>query len=111
MFGVDMPKRTATAQIINLDVLDKVAMWGKCVRIQRVKQRILADDFCRRIFVSRPTLRRLEQGDPGVSATTYLAALNVLGLLNVAAPDIDPALYQGNQAIRARLPTGFDDDF
>jgi hypothetical protein len=31
-------------------------------------------------FVSQPTLRRIEAGDPGVSIGLYLAVLSILGL-------------------------------
>jgi hypothetical protein len=46
-----------------------------------------------RAFTSRPTLQRVEQGDPGVSIGIYAAVLQALGLLEglseLAAPARD----------------------
>jgi hypothetical protein len=46
-----------------------------------------------RAFTSRPTLSRVERGDPGVSAGIYAAVTHALGLLdrlaNVARPTDD----------------------
>lgn len=46
-------------------------------RRRRIKTAVMAD----RLLVSRPTLRRLENGDPSVAMGTYATALYVLGLI------------------------------
>ncbi len=104
-----MPKKNVI--VVNMNVLDKIRMWGNCVRLQRVRQHIRAEDLCQRISISRPTLRRLEEGDPGVAASTYLSALNVLGLLDRVAPELEPSLYLGGESTRARSPFEADEDF
>lgn len=45
-----------------------------------------------RAFVSRPTLRRVEAGDPGVSMGTYASVLFALGMSDRLASifDVDP---------------------
>ncbi|MFT0546364.1 helix-turn-helix domain-containing protein [Allopusillimonas ginsengisoli] len=106
-----MPKKKSTIHIVNMNAHDKTIMWGQCVRVQRVKQRMLAKDLCKRISISASTLRRLESGDPGVAAVAYLSALDVLGLLDHAAPDLDPGLYQGDLMARVRTAPDDDDDF
>lgn len=46
-------------------------------RRRHIKTAVMAD----RLLVSRPTLRRLEHGDPSVAMGTYATALYVLGLI------------------------------
>nr|WP_255474774.1 hypothetical protein [Pusillimonas sp. ANT_WB101] len=41
----------------------------------------------------------------------YLSALDVLGLLDHAVPDLDPSLYQGDPLSRVRTTPDDDDDF
>jgi transcriptional regulator with XRE-family HTH domain len=43
---------------------------------RRIKTAVMAD----RLQISRPTLRRLEQGDPSVGIGSYATALYVLGM-------------------------------
>lgn len=43
---------------------------------RRIKTAVMAD----RLQVSRPTLRRLERGDPSVGMGSYATALYVLGM-------------------------------
>lgn len=50
-----------------------------------------------RVGVSRPTIARLEQGDPRVNLATLVRALTVLGF------DADLGLLAGNDEIGRRL--------
>jgi transcriptional regulator with XRE-family HTH domain len=58
-----------------------------------------------RIQISRPTLHRLEQGDPAVGLGTYATALWVLGLLDrfeeIASIGNDPV---GQRLASEQLP-------
>lgn len=53
---------------------------GADIRDARKRRRIKTAVMADRLQVSRPTLRRLERGDPGVGMGTYATALYVLGL-------------------------------
>lgn len=93
-------------------VAERLPMWGAATRKQRVAMNITADDLCGRLATSRPTLRRMEQGDPSVSASLYLACLNVVGLLGHAAPRMESHLWESTtSAPRARGAKGVDDDY
>ena len=63
------------------------------------------EDMASRMFVTRKTLSRLEQGDPGVSMAVFASALWVLGLDRdlgeVAVPERDKV---GIFRERQRLP-------
>lgn len=73
---------------------------------------ITADDLCGRLTTSRPTLRRIERGDPSVSVALYLAGLNVVGLLGHAAPRLERHLWESATAApRARRVKGGDDEY
>jgi transcriptional regulator with XRE-family HTH domain len=53
---------------------------GADIAAARKRRRFSTSSMAERAFVSRPTLRRIEAGDPGVSIGMYLAVLSILGL-------------------------------
>ncbi len=67
---------------------------------------------CARAFISRPTLYKIERGDPSVAFGHYMQVLRVLGLLNdleqIAKEDIlgrrlqDESLPQRKRAPRKK---------
>lgn len=63
-----MPKRLLDTASLPTLVQERLSIWGRCIRTQRLRQRIAAADFCVRIGISEATLRRLERGDPGAGA-------------------------------------------
>jgi len=91
-------------------VAERLHTWGRCIRTQRVGQHIAAADLCARMGISDATLRRLERGDPGASVSTYLSALLVLGVMDFAAPSLDPILWSAEAHARARRLSDKDDD-
>lgn len=106
-----MPKKLPPGLHCDYDVIDTLKIWGQCVRTKRVRQKIVAEEFCRRVGITRPTLRRLERGDPGVSASTYLAALLLVGMLDIALRPIDPDHYSKPLTSRARPWVDDDDEY
>ena len=55
---------------------------GIDIREARLRRNLPMDVLAARAFTSRSTLRRVEQGDPGVSIGIYAAVLHSLGLLD-----------------------------
>ncbi|MCP4579431.1 MAG: helix-turn-helix domain-containing protein [Deltaproteobacteria bacterium] len=78
---------------------------GEHIRIARKRRAITMEEMASRMFVTRKTLSRLENGAPGVSLAIFASALWVLGLekdlLNVALPEEDEV---GTFLERRRLP-------
>lgn len=108
-----MPKKLRNPETTPSLVQERLITWGRCIRTQRVAQKILARDLCSRVGIAEATLRRLERGDPGASAAVYLNAMMVLGVLEFAAPALDPQLWSSKPQSRAR-PTpsaSIDEDF
>lgn len=89
-----MPKKISNADAWPTLVLEHLSVWGKCIYTQRLLQRITAADLCARLGISRATLRRIEQGDPGAGAGAYLTALLMLGLADQTTPPVPPMLWQ-----------------
>lgn len=108
-----MPKKLRTRETVPSLVQERLLVWGRCIRTQRVTQKILARDLCARIGIAEATLRRLERGDAGASAAAYLSAMMVLGVLEFAAPPLDPRLWSAHPGSRARMASqeGSDEDF
>lgn len=57
-----MVKRARPTSEIPTLVAERLNVWGKCIRKQRVLQNITALSLCERLDISRPTLVRMEQG-------------------------------------------------
>ncbi len=99
-------KPPRTSAVIPSLVAERLEVWGKCIRKQRVAQNVTAADLCRRLDISRPTLGRIERGEGSVAVALYLAAFHVLGLLAIVAPRLDLVLWEpvreGARATRPR---------
>ncbi len=106
-----MPSKELKAEGVHPSVMEKLEIWGRCIRIQRVRQGLVARDLCSRLDVSDATLRRMEQGDPRVNAAAYLSALNALGILDMVVPSPDAVLWTGNPKARAAGQESDDEYF
>jgi transcriptional regulator with XRE-family HTH domain len=53
---------------------------GERLRDARLRRRFSMETVCARADISRPTLSRIEKGDPAVSMGSYLQVLRILGL-------------------------------
>ena len=83
---------------------------GLDIRDARRRRRLPAAVVAERAFTSRPTLRRIEAGDPSVGIGIYAAALHALGLLDGLSQIADPsrdatglAISADNLPVRVRL--------
>jgi transcriptional regulator with XRE-family HTH domain len=106
-----MPKKLRTVSAVPPVIAQRLEIWGRCIRAQRVSQNIPAADLCARLGISDATLRRMEHGDPGTGAATYLTALWILGILDTAVPPLDPIYWSANPQARARRSQTADDYF
>lgn len=108
-----MPKKLSKTESWPTLVQERLCIWGKCIRMQRMQQRMTVLDFSTRLGVSRATLLRLEKGDPGAGTGAYLTAFLILGLFDEAVPALPGQLWQGDPGQRVRLSQverGSDDD-
>jgi transcriptional regulator with XRE-family HTH domain len=80
------------------------------VRKQRIAQKIRSADLCVRLGITHPTLSRLERGEPTIGAGTYLDALHVLGVFNLAAPSLALELWQMEHPAGRARPRNKDND-
>lgn len=74
---------------------------GTALRAARVARRRTLDDAAQRARVSRRTLHRIESGDVAVAFGSWLAVLESLGLLQLAAPLTIRASDTVGEALRA----------
>ncbi|HEX9692330.1 MAG TPA: hypothetical protein VGA22_09560 [Gemmatimonadales bacterium] len=74
-----MPKTTPPVPLPVQRALKKL---GSDISDARRRRRIQTAVMADRLQVSRPTLRKLEQGDPSVAMASYATALYVLGLVD-----------------------------
>ena len=110
---VSMPRKMLSSASVPTLVSERLAVWGRAIRTQRVRQRITADQLCVRVGVSRATLSRIEHGDAAVNVAGYMSAFLVLGILDEAMPLLRPALWSPdeNGRVRTRREEGADDYF
>lgn len=97
----------------SLAVRRALSKLGEDIHNARRRRGLPAEIVAERAFTSRPTLRRIEKGDHGVSMGAYAAVLQALGLLegigNLAAPAKDAvgmasAVEDLPQRVRLRRP-------
>ena len=78
---------------------------GSDIREARRRRGLPAEVVAERAFTSRPTLRRIEAGDTGVSMGIYAAVLQALGLLDGLEQLADPGRDETGLAMTsAALP-------
>jgi len=78
---------------------------GGDIRDARRRRGLPAEIVAERAFTSRPTLRRIEQGDHGVGIGIYAAVLQALGLLGGLGRLADPGSDETGLAVAAeQLP-------
>lgn len=78
---------------------------GADIRDARRRRRLPTGIVASRAFTTRPTLQKVEEGDPGVSIGIYAAVLNALGLLAGLAAVAEPANDTVGLALaKERLP-------
>ncbi len=63
---------------------------GQHVLVWRKLQGLTAEQVCQRAAISRPTLRKIEKGDPTVTLETFLNVLRALGRLETVVDVLDP---------------------
>lgn len=85
-----------------------ISQLGERIRIARKRRAITMDDMASRMFITRKTLARLENGNPGVSLAVLTSALWVLGLEKelheIAAPERDKVgIYRERQRLPERV--------
>lgn len=78
---------------------------GGDIHDARLRRGLPAEVVAQRAFTSRPTLRRIEAGDPTVSIGIYAAVLQALGLLNELGDLADLARDKAGLALSSeKLP-------
>ena len=68
------------SQTLPIPVRNALRKLGSDIRGARLRRRIPTAIMSQRALVSRPTLHKVEQGDPTVSMGTYASVLFVLGM-------------------------------
>lgn len=78
---------------------------GSDISVARRRRRITAALMAERAFTTRPTLAKVENGDPAVSLGVYASVLFVLGMTERLADLVDPAHDPLGQSLEEeRLP-------
>ena len=108
-----MNKRTATIYPSSAKELEAL---GQRLRDARLRRRFSMETVCVRADISRPTLYKVENGDPSVAIGSYLQVLRVLGMVEdlsmIAKEDVlgrrlqDESLPQRKRAPRKTAPAG-----
>ena len=110
-----MSKRTVT--IYPASAKEMKAL-GQRLKDARLRRRFSMETVCARADISRPTLYKVENGDPSVSIGIYVNVLRVLLLIEdlslIAKEDVlgrrlqDESLPHRKRAPRRKPPTGGD---
>jgi transcriptional regulator with XRE-family HTH domain len=77
--------------VVHPRIARAIAKLGADISLARRVRMIAAEDFAQRIGISRATLHRLENGDPGIAINTLALALHALGRLDALTMIADAA--------------------
>jgi len=111
-----MTKKTHSLPGLPPEAVDAVSRMGNHIRVARKRRAMTLEALAARMFVTRKTVSRLENGDPGVSLGVLAAALWVLGfekdMLKIAHPENDKVgIYRDRQRLPQRVrPSREEDD-
>jgi transcriptional regulator with XRE-family HTH domain len=107
-----MAKKTITLYPASMKQME---LLGQRLKDARLRRRFSMETVCSRAGISRPTLYKVENGDPSVSIGFYVHILRVLGLVEdlsfIAREDVlgrrlqDESLPQRKRAPRRKTPT------
>ena len=108
-----MNKRTVTIYPSSAKELEAL---GQRLKDARLRRRFSMETVCARADISRPTLYKVENGDPSVAIGSYLQVLRVLGMVEdlslIVKEDVlgrrlqDESLPQLKRAPRKKAPAG-----
>jgi transcriptional regulator with XRE-family HTH domain len=103
-----MAKKSLSVSGMPPEVKDLIVSMGQHIQIARKRRQMTLDEMSSRMFVSRKTLSRLENGEPGVSLAVLASALWVLGfekdLIKIADPNNDTiGIYKDRQRLPKRV--------
>ena len=108
-----MNKRTVTIYPSSAKELEAL---GQRLKDARLRRRFSMETVCVRADISRPTLYKVENGDPSVAMGSYVQALRVLGMVEdlslIAKEDVlgrrlqDESLPQRKRAPRKKAHSG-----
>ncbi|MBW8830970.1 MAG: XRE family transcriptional regulator [Burkholderiales bacterium] len=85
-----MPKTTPALVSLPPIAVEALRRLGENLAIARVRRKESQRAWAQRLGVSAPTLIRMEQGDPGVSAGIYATALWLMGRVQALPELADP---------------------
>ena len=112
-----MRKRTIILYPASLKEMDALGLRLKDARLRR---RFSMETVCARADISRPTLYKVEKGDPSVAIGIYVNVLRVLGLIDdlslIGKEDVvgrrlqDESLPQRKRAPRKKVSSGDVDE-
>jgi len=88
-----LAKGSPGIKAVSLEMSGVLNRLGGNIKRARMRRGIKQGDLAERVSISRPTLRKLERGDPTVSLAVLVQVLDVLGLAgqlhHIADPDAD----------------------
>lgn len=108
-----MTKKTGTLYPTSAKEMEAL---GQRLKDARLRRRFSMQTVCARADISRPTLYKVENGDPSVAIGAYVQVMRVLGLVEdlsmIAKEDVlgrrlqDESLPHRKRAPRRKPPTG-----
>jgi hypothetical protein len=97
--------RRKSLRALPVPVRNALRKLGRDIRDARLRRRVSTEIMADRVLVDRKTLRKVENGDPGVSAGTYATVLFVLGMTERLAEIADARFDRVGLALEEeRLP-------
>jgi len=68
------------AQTYSRQTIEALSLLGKLIRVARIERRMTAHELAERTGISRPSLHRIERGDPGTAIGSVFEAATIVGV-------------------------------
>ena len=88
---VELVMRRPEAKFVSPVSASVATQLGHAVRLARLGRNLTQGDFAQRARISLATLQRIERGDPAVSFTSWLSAMEAGALLPILKAAADPS--------------------
>ncbi|HEX5258972.1 MAG TPA: helix-turn-helix transcriptional regulator [Sphingomicrobium sp.] len=83
------------AQTYSRYAIEALGLLGRSIRAGRIERRMTTEELAQRIGISRPSLHRIERGDPTISIGSAFEAATIVG---VPLFEADPSRLAGDLA-------------
>lgn len=107
--------KSKSIDALNYKATESIQSMGGNIRLARKLRGESAEEFAKRCFISKPTLLKIENGNPNVSIGAIASVLSILSdeqsIANLGAHERDLVGQEGLTHLKNKKTKGLDNEF